>query len=171
MNEENTKKLFEDFPEFLKHRDNWQSSLMMFGFACGDGWFDLIYQLCKDIRQWFEKNEHRVYDDKMNCIGTAKGVPEYFYVTQVKEKFGMLCFYISPAPTAIHDLIHEAEEKSVTICEYCGAKGKYRDGLGYVQTLCDNCLDKLIEKMFRRPRQPDEDFISDWQKKNGGPFK
>ena len=37
MNAKNTEKLYTDFPEFFKHRDDLQSSLMAFGFEYSDG--------------------------------------------------------------------------------------------------------------------------------------
>jgi len=123
MNEENTQKLFKEFPEFFKHSENIQESLMAFGFEYSDGWFDLTYKLCKDIRDWFIKHRGKI--------------PEEFYLTQCKEKFGGLRFYISCAPKEIHDMIHKAEEESYTICEICGKPGKLRDDLGWWLTLCN----------------------------------
>ena len=153
MNDKHTKKLLEDFPEMFKHREDLQASLMAFGFECGDGWFDLVYELCKQIKDCY------------------KGViPEEFYVTQVKEKFGGLRFYISGAPMAVHDMIDQAEKKSFAICEHCGQPGKYRDDLPWILTLCDSCLDKHVLKSLGRERKPAEDFISDWQKKQRAPF-
>lgn len=120
MNKENTKKLFDDFPEFWKGKDNPQASLMCFGFEYSDGWFDLTYKLCKDIKAYFKDI-----------------IPEHFYVVQCKEKFGGLRFYITCAPKEVHNMIDEAALKSYTICEKCGAPGKLRDDLDWWLTLCD----------------------------------
>lgn len=152
MNDKNTKKLFDDFPEFFKHKENIQESLMAFGFECGDGWFDLIYKLCSDIKKMY------------NCV-----IPKDFYVVQVKEKFGGLRFYVTFASEEVHDLIHVAENESMYICEHCGKKGEYfyRDKLPWILTLCNDCLKKRI-----KDRNLDEgDYISSWQKKNKAPFK
>ncbi len=116
MNEKNTKKLYTDFPELYRGRNKIiQESLMPFGFACGDGWFDLIYKLSQDITAIDKETE----------------------AMQVKEKFGGLRFYINGAPKEVHDLIHKAEDKSYHICEMCGKKGKLREDLGWVLTLCN----------------------------------
>jgi len=125
---------------------------MGFGFECSDGWYKLINNLCKNIYDYFKGN-----------------IPEHFYVIQVKEKFGALRFYITSAPAEIHDMIHETEKESYFICERCGKHGKefYRDMLPWIQTLCDDCLRKHLDKMGL----PFESFISDWQKKNKAPFK
>jgi len=129
MNETNTKKLFDDFPEFWKHRDNMQASLMCFGFECNDGWFDIIYKLCDDIKSYY-KNK----------------IPEHFYVVQVKEKFGGLRFYITAAPKEIHDMIANVEATSYKICEKCGKPGKLRDKLPWWLTLCDKHFKEKVKE-------------------------
>ena len=134
MNAENTKKLYTDFPEFFKHRDDLQSSLMVFGFEYSDGWFDLTYKLCKDIKNYFLTKYDGVgfNDEKYH-----HEIPKHFYVVQCKEKFGGLRFYITCAPKEICDMIHVAESESYNICEECGKPGKLRDDLGWWLTLCD----------------------------------
>jgi len=173
MNRENTEKLFNDFPEFFDDRKKGlMVSLMGFGFECGDGWYDLIYNLCKDIKKWYMTHESRHYDEEYEKYETKKGIQPHFQVQQVKEKFGGLRFYISPAPQEIHDMIHIAEGRSYYICEMCGKscltstpedyKSFYRDELAWIQTLCDECL---YEKMG-----DNKDYISDWQKEHNAPF-
>ena len=120
MNEQNTAKLFNDFSFFHPEKGP-QETLMCFGFEVGDGWFDLIYKLCEDIK--------------------ALNPPEDFEVIQVKEKFGGLRFYCNSATKEIHDRINIAEEKSYHICEGCGVdvpEGPVRDR-GWIVTLCTAC--------------------------------
>ena len=159
MKKELQDKIFNDFPELFKHKDNLMASLMAFGIATDDGWFDLIYNLCKDIKEYYGV------------------VPDDFYVVQVKEKFGALRFYITAAPKRVHDLIHAAECASFSICERCGAKNDYkkgdkkfrsfyRDDLPWLQTLCDDCLLKHCEER----KIPFKSYISSWQRKNKAPF-
>ncbi len=127
MNVKNTKKLFMDFPNLYRGKGKpLTKSLMAFGFGCGDGWFDLIYELSKKIAA-------------MDLNGEVEA-------TQVKEKFGGLRFYVNAAPKEIHDLIGEYEEKSFETCEVCGALGKFRDDLSWVQTLCAKHYGKLRGK-------------------------
>jgi len=177
MNKENTEKLFNDFPEFFNSRnEGLMASLMSFGFECHDGWFDLIYNLCSDIKDWYMNNESRHYDENYENYEVKKGIQPHFQVQQVKEKFGTLRFYIGFAPKAIHDLIRKAENDSYFICERCGDDVRthefdgyhsyYRDDLGWVQTLCDKCLKKEIERVGL----VDGDYVSDWQKKHNAPF-
>ncbi len=179
MNEKNTEKLFKDFPEFFDDRKKGMMvSLMGFGFECSDGWFDLIYNLCSDIKEWYLNNESNHHNDETNEIELKKGIPKHFQVQQVKEKFGSLRFYISAAPQAIHDMIHKVENRSYYICEECGKDitkinygdnnyhSFYRDELSWIRTLCDECLKKFLEKR----RLPIKDYISDWQKEHNSPF-
>ncbi len=66
---------------------------------------------------------------------------------QVKEKYGTLRFYVdfesseerAELHKEIRHIIRRWEEKSATVCERCGAVGKYRGDLSYVLTLCDIC--------------------------------
>lgn len=88
---------------------------------CDDGWKDLICDLY----------------DALLATGIA------FKVSQVKQKWGGLRFYVDMTdPDADTDrpqkLIEEAEERSFSICEACGAKGEPGGGL-CVKTLCPPC--------------------------------
>ena len=114
-------KLFNDFPTFFRGHDagDANKTLMVFGFCCGDGWFDLIYNLCKNIK------------------GIAA---EEFMVVQIKEKFGGLRFYTVTANKEIFDLIQKAADDSYKICEKCGRPGILRiTKTHWYKTLCDSC--------------------------------
>lgn len=71
----------------------------------------------------------------INNLYDAK--PRHTQVTQVKEKFGGLRFYITSAPEWYHDLITFYERESYETCEQCGKEGKLREDLSWVLTLCD----------------------------------
>lgn len=125
MNENNTNRLFNEFPTFFRGREDIHNSLMGFGFECDDGWFDIIHRLCTDIK---------AVCDRAGWDG--------FRVVQVKEKWGGLRFYTDGLPVDIADeidvLISKAESDSYTICEVCGNTGQLRKG-GWWRTLCDDC--------------------------------
>ena len=105
MDKKLEQKIYKRYPEFFKHRDDMHASLMCFGMECRDGWYNLINNLCKDIHGYYMKHG---------------GIPESFYVTQIKEKWGSLRFYTSGAPEQVHKMIADAEHKSFYICEICG---------------------------------------------------
>ena len=63
MKAEKTKKLWEDFPLLYGHKDrSIRESLIPFGFECGDGWYDLIYNLSSKLESIIQKT----YEDNPN---------------------------------------------------------------------------------------------------------
>jgi len=60
----------------------------------------------------------------------------------VKEKFGGLRFYIGCGTDEVFEIIEDAEDKSITICEECGKPGSLRND-GWLVTRCDDCYKKL----------------------------
>ena len=101
---------------------------------CGDGWFDILYELAGELE----------------LVGKAAKIR--VEASQVKEKFGTLRFYhsyipVKKNPTHVVDkrwfdivdsLIADAEHKSESTCERCGDYGIIRDA-GWVRCLCDKC--------------------------------
>ena len=85
-------------------------------FECYEGWYPLIKKLIEDLIQ----------------LGWNK------QVTQVKEKFGGLRFYINEGSNEVHDRITKAEQESYTICEMCGSPGEIRRDIGWYRTLCES---------------------------------
>jgi hypothetical protein len=111
------KKIFKDFSYMFQNDHEKNTPFGMFGIECGNGWNDLIYDLCKEI----EKT-----DALMSCR-----------FTQIKEKWGLLRVYINYGDDKIYDLIYEYEKKSSKICELCGEKAKTRSIHRWLTTLCD----------------------------------
>lgn len=131
MNESNTKRLFAQFPNLYCDKDQPGSvTRMCDGLACGDGWFDIIWKLS-------ERLEKMIVEYKRN----HKEDPKPPRASQVKEKFGALCFYMSHYPEGMYDeitnLINEAQVKSHKTCEKCGRPGKLRNERRWIRTLCE----------------------------------
>ena len=59
-------------------------------------------------------------------------------ITQVKEKFGGLCFYTNELPEGSIYFIIEADKESRTVCEICGEPGETVNKKGWYYTLCEN---------------------------------
>lgn len=129
MNAENEKKLLTDFPKlYSQYHLPMTKTAMMWGWECGDGWFDLIYELSKKISELDPKAE----------------------ATQVKEKFGKLRFCVmSDSDSEYEDksakiigLLSEYEDKSAETCERCGdtETARTRDDDGWLVTLCEKCM-------------------------------
>jgi hypothetical protein len=103
-----------------------QNNLMAFGFECGPGWRPLIDHLIADLNERFPDVE--------------------IYVTQVKEKFGSLRFYVASATEEAFNIIHVYEYFSNFICEECGALwAENKADHGWYRTLCQSCREKRNE--------------------------
>ncbi len=133
MNLNKTKILLEDFPNLYRQSKLSPSeTCMCWGFECGDGWFDLIYKLSKDIIN--------ISEDGVEAI-------------QVKEKFGGLRFYwientllTDEQLSEINKLVDAAEDESYKICEKCGSREDIKQTDGWITTLCKNCMGEKYEK-------------------------
>lgn len=115
MNETNTIKLKKEFPN-LYNSD--------FSFDVKDGWFDIIYELSQELNAIIERTipmENRAA----------------FQAVRVKEKFGVLRFYMESMTEQIEAFVSEAEAQSAKICEICGDKGKGITNHGWFATRCE----------------------------------
>ena len=82
MNSDLDKQLCDKYPDIFKDRHgDMRETAMCWGFDCGDGWYNIIDNLCATIR-------NREYNLKLNKKEYAPVV-----ATQDKEKYGSLRFY------------------------------------------------------------------------------
>ena len=89
-------------------------------FEVGDGWYGLLYQLILNV--------------SLNDEAKGKWVTK---VTQCKEKFGGLRFYVTGTSDKNWDLIREAENKSYGVCEVTGSEVEVGIwNTGWVRTIC-----------------------------------
>ena len=127
-----------------RHADPLQTA-MCWGFACGDGWYPLIDNLCSQIQFHLEHN-------------AKKGTPQ-FVAVQVKEKFGGLRFYGTGGDDKIHAFIWFAESISGRICEECGTmKDVMTYGMGWVRTLCPEHADNNYGAAAAQYRESKKDL-------------
>ena len=92
------------------------------GLEIGPGWYDLVSELSSKIEEILEDQD--------------RAGQEHCYASQVKEKYGTLRFYMASETDEISNLIEEYENKSMHICEKCGAPGKWYDN-GWCHTHCE----------------------------------
>lgn len=141
MDQELQDKLYEKYPQLFSNRNKSpRESCMAWGCECGNGWFDIISNLCWYIKQ---------HED--NIIGQTKWKqqtnPDYIsdYIPvkfdQIKEKFGGLRVYLSGGDEYVKGLVRMAEGFSYKICEVCGERGSPNKG-GWITTLCEGCRNK-----------------------------
>ena len=109
MTDKTTEKLINRFPNIFKEN---------FYFECDDGWFDIIFNLCKDMQQ------------EINCSGCEQVV-----AAQVKEKFAGLRFYSSGGNEVTHAMIEKYSKLSSETCEVTGGKGCLHEKNGWYKTL------------------------------------
>lgn len=124
MNESNTKKIINACPSLFSTLDDENSivAISWFGFECGDGWCDLLVELCQKIQ--LRLNDMSEEDVAKICVH------------QVKEKYGSLRFYVSHHDDVIENHINDAMKQSLVTCEKCGSSGKLR-GKHWYYVSCD----------------------------------
>lgn len=137
MNNKNTRYLLENFSELYKgFYKSYKDTAMCWGFECGDGWFELIKNLSKELYAYTEK--------------TGAELPE---VMQVKEKYGTLRYYIMFGTKEQYKIIDKWCDLSETTCEETGEPGKLRVKRGWYKTLSDKMSKELdyndIKEDFR----------------------
>jgi hypothetical protein len=142
MTPEKEQKLFDVFPNLYRGRvKSIQESLMSFGFQCDDGWFDLIWNLSREIEDSATKDRIEPRSETW---------PE---TVQVKEKFGTLRFQLRKPTEAMRTLIREAFEESEKTCEVCGMPG-FMTTENYVKTLCHDHAEEFSAKSRMHAKTP-----------------
>lgn len=150
----------------------WDDSLTLYencGIEASNGWYHLLYDLCHEIAECYERKDMDVdiiilqvkekygslrfyytfpaaprFLQAFDCIG-GSGVRFYPDGRQEKDK------YISSEESVrselrkeIADIVWRYEQKSKTVCEYCGGIGVLRTDLRWITTLCDSCYEKKV---------------------------
>ena len=126
MRNELDEALCRDFPKlFSKRHKSPTESCFSFGFECGEGWEPLLRRAAEKL-------------EALN--NTLENPDDYVRVSQIKEKYGTLRFYVGSVPSRIADevdkITHEAEEASEVTCEQCGKPGQLRGG-SWVYVACE----------------------------------
>jgi hypothetical protein len=126
LSPENTQLLFDTFHRLYRARTKpIQESSMSFGFECGNGWFELL----RGLSQAIEDEAHKV-----GVVPQSEAWPE---ASQVKQKFGSLCYHLENSTSAMEKLIEEAIKASEHTCEVCGTQGAQKfSRLRSVAVLC-----------------------------------
>lgn len=139
MREELDKLLCEKYPKIFANRyGDMKTTAMCWGFDCGDGWYDIINALCRNIQghiDWQNSSRERLLENNPHNMKIRDEVPQVI-AEQVKEKFGTLRFYYDGGDDMIRGMVYMAESMSAVTCEECGNKGMIREG-GWIRTLCD----------------------------------
>ena len=117
-----TENLYSVFPLLYRsrHKSMYESS-MCWGFECGDGWYQLLYDLSQELSNYL--SEHPALD---------------FEVAQVKSKFGVLHFHLNYRDVETEKMIELARQRASVTCELTGKPGQLCAGsaLNPVMVLC-----------------------------------
>ena len=142
MRHDLTQRFYADFPDLYSGN----GSVILYGFECGDGWYDIIYNLSPQIAgivsRYAKAPAAAAAGDKdqssrssnpnnadMELMTDQQTLdPRLFSAFQVKEKFGTLRFYMNRATKEINEVIAVAEARTETTCESCGGEGSLKEG-------------------------------------------
>jgi hypothetical protein len=136
MSPELEKEILDKYPRLFpieERGDKNQQSLMYYGFSCGDGWYQIIDSLCRNIQFYNDQQQHNLDPEDFEHYQVV--------VEQVKEKFGSLRFYVRGGDEYVYGMIRMAEAISAKTCEYCGAKAEITTK-GWIKNICLKCNDK-----------------------------
>ena len=120
MRVELKQQLFEKYPRMLPGSAQPGAAVIGRAITVGDGWFGLVDVLCEQLQGETDQN----------------GAPQVV-VSEVKEKYGELRFYVGSASERQEAMIEFAEALSCRVCEACGSPGSVRSSTGWYATRCD----------------------------------
>ena len=123
---------------------NKNDPINLFGIECDYGWDKIIKKLLDKIARLYKPNK--------------------IYVSQIKEKYGLLRICVEYNPIYEQDILREKklnsyinlmEAKSGMTCEICGKEGRIRVDLGWTSTLCTSHYkkQKREHKNFLRKKE------------------
>ena len=94
--------------------------------AMPHGWRKVFgIQMCKEIkRALLEDGRKKLYK---------------YRIAQIKEKFGLLCWYDSCGNEETDNIIHKYEKISQHTCISCGRTAKYQTQ-GWIENYCEKCI-------------------------------
>jgi len=122
MKKELENKLYTQFPRLFSRKDLAGSETRMCdGLACDDGWYNLIYEMCRELQDYCDNSNTQIEFE------------------QVKEKFGCLRVYSHKYVPEVGEIISQYESYSSEVCEICGGQEEVSRTKGWIKTLCGKC--------------------------------
>lgn len=132
MTEELQNKLYTKYPKiFVQHTLPMSQTCMCWGIECGDGWYNLLDDLCSNLQTYVDNSDFPQVE-----------------AVQVKEKFGILRFYLDDEDDVIEAFIDHAESISNKTCEICGTTDNVGHTIGWITTCCEACA-KDMERNWK----------------------
>lgn len=139
---EENKKLCSDYP-FLIPKNRWTGDIVKdYDYTwteldgMPDGWKKAFGEnLCREI-----KNVLNQIDKDYN-----KKISADYRITQVKEKYGELCWYTNWSTKELDEVIQKYKDLSIRTCFYCGAQAT-KISTDYILPYCDICVEKTLKE-------------------------
>jgi len=163
MDRELEKNLVESYPSLYRdYGGDIRQTCMGWGFACGDGWYNIIDKLSYEIKKIDKKNRVVAIQVKEKFGGlrfyyhiiNGSKITRFTWNWWVKIPYKIRSYFTKARQffyktfyEKIEELVNEAEIASYKICEKCGNPGKRRGG-GWILTLCDPC-----EEIYKNSKQ------------------
>ena len=146
MNIELDREICEKYPKIFADRHApMTETAMCWGFEHGDGWYQLVDELCNQIQNhidWSHKTHQWTleYNEKNPTANreVLEPVPQVV-AEQIKEKLGSLRFYYRGGDDYISGLVSMAESVSKFICISCGGHGEIKNHNGWLSNVCLDC--------------------------------
>lgn len=150
MTDENYEKLVREFPELFQKAGDIE-------FSINDGWYNIVRALCRLMSGDISREKYRLEYAIDNPGKLKESIEELEKkvndaleklptISQVKEKFGTLRFYVNGANSEVENYITFAETMSGITCEVCGSPGTSRN-TDWVRVLCDKHFREQEEKL------------------------
>lgn len=140
---------------FSDYEGDPKDNCMAFGFECGDGWFTLLEALCHSVQSQCD------FMNRMFPQLCLQGV-----VTQVKEKYGSLRFYlvvhyaenledhdmekVRKTLSFVDGMVSMAEAMSERFCGECGSTFRLDRNQPFPHSICDACETTLADERASR---------------------
>ena len=138
MNTTKTNKLYESFPALYRERTmTLAQSQMPWGFQCGDGWFNIVWELSEKL------NSLALRDDSVE--GSLR-------VNEVRAEEGQLVVGLTNAAPDARDVVEHAQIKSQFTCELCGHAPSYlrKHPDFYQRVVCGRCMKKGKKRSYNK---------------------
>ena len=154
--------LYSRYPKIFAQKDlDMTQTAMCWGISCGDGWFNIVDNLCLEIQNYIDEPIENLerYERYLQASIEADEQGDIKYWTkqienmksisrpqvqaiQVKEKYGTLRFYLNKTDEVIDRIVSFAESMSECTCEKCGSPATQNKS-GWITTECTRCKGEI----------------------------
>lgn len=157
-------KLQEDFPFMKQNRIEGEKNIYKkWGCECSNGWYQLIYDLCQAITDRYAKEDVPIdivpeqIKEKFASLRFYYSFKDTSCSLQAIDCLNGFSIRFEPQNNDkneniknlrhdIREIVRAYEEKSKTICEFCGKDGILRTDMYWKKTLCDECYNSYLKQ-------------------------